>query len=40
MTAVLETSALGKQYGRRWALHDCTLTIPEGKVVGLSAPRC
>jgi ABC-2 type transport system ATP-binding protein len=39
MTAVLETNALGKQYGRRWALHDCTLAIPAGKVVGLVGPN-
>ena len=39
MTAVLETIGLGKRYGRRWALHDCTLTIPEGKVVGLVGPN-
>ena len=39
MTAVLETNALGKRYGRRWALRDCTLTIPEGKVVGLVGPN-
>jgi ABC-2 type transport system ATP-binding protein len=39
MTAVLETNALGKKYGRRWALRDCTLTIPEGKVVGLVGPN-
>ena len=39
MTAVLETTALGKKYGRRWALHDCTLVIPEGKVVGLVGPN-
>jgi ABC-2 type transport system ATP-binding protein len=39
MTAVLETNGLGKRYGRRWALHDCTLTIPEGKVVGLVGPN-
>jgi ABC-2 type transport system ATP-binding protein len=39
MTAVLQTSGLGKRYGRRWALHDCTLTIPEGKVVGLVGPN-
>ncbi len=39
MTAVLETSRLGKRYGRRWALHDCTLAIPEGKVVGLVGPN-
>jgi ABC-2 type transport system ATP-binding protein len=39
MTAVLETIGLGKRYRRRWALHDCTLTIPEGKVVGLVGPN-
>ena len=39
MTAALETSGLGKRYRRRWALHDCTLTIPEGKVVGLVGPN-
>src|SRR5258706_4301263 len=39
MTAVLETNDLGKKYGRRWALRDCTLTIPEGKVVGLVGPN-
>ena len=39
MTAVLETGGLGKQYGRRWALHDCTLSIPAEKVVGLVGPN-
>ena len=39
MTAVLETTGLGKQYGKRWALHDCSLTIPEGRVVGLVGPN-
>jgi ABC-2 type transport system ATP-binding protein len=39
MTAVVETNGLGKQYGRRWALHDCTLAIPAGKVVGLVGPN-
>jgi ABC-2 type transport system ATP-binding protein len=39
MTAVVETNGLGKQYGRRWALHDCTLGIPAGKVVGLVGPN-
>ena len=34
MTAVATTS-LGKRYGRRWALRECTLAIPEGRVVGL-----
>jgi ABC-2 type transport system ATP-binding protein len=39
MTAALETYGLGKQYRRRWALHDCTLSIPAGKVVGLVGPN-
>jgi ABC-2 type transport system ATP-binding protein len=30
---------LGKQYGRKWALSDCTLTIPAGHVVGLVGPN-
>ncbi|MFZ0129912.1 MAG: ABC transporter ATP-binding protein [Candidatus Dormiibacterota bacterium] len=39
MTAVLETSGLGKRYRRHWALRDCTLSIPAGKVVGLVGPN-
>lgn len=39
MTVILQASGLGKQYGRRWALRDCTLAIPEGKVVGLVGPN-
>jgi ABC-2 type transport system ATP-binding protein len=39
MTTVIETNGLGKQYGRKWALQNCTLTIPEGKVVGLVGPN-
>src|ERR1022692_1188321 len=39
MTGVIETDGLGKQYGRKWALQDCTLIIPEGKVVGLVGPN-
>jgi ABC-2 type transport system ATP-binding protein len=39
MSAVLETDRLGKKYGRRRALDDCTLTIPDGKVVGLVGPN-
>jgi ABC-2 type transport system ATP-binding protein len=39
VSAVLQTSGLGKQYGRRWALRDCTLSIPAGKVVGLVGPN-
>jgi ABC-2 type transport system ATP-binding protein len=39
MSAVIETNDLGKQYGRKRALRDCTLSIPEGKVVGLVGPN-
>ena len=39
MTAVIETNDLGKRYGRKWALRNCTLSIPEGKVVGLVGPN-
>ncbi len=39
MNAMIETSAAGKRYGRRWALRDCTLAIPAGKVVGLVGPN-
>ena len=39
MSAVIQASGLGKQYGRTWALRDCTLAIPEGHVVGLVGPN-
>jgi ABC-2 type transport system ATP-binding protein len=39
MSAVLTASGLGKRYGRRWALTDCTLEIPAGCVVGLVGPN-
>jgi ABC-2 type transport system ATP-binding protein len=39
VTAVLEAEGLGKRYGRRWALSDCTLSIPAGHVVGLVGPN-
>jgi ABC-2 type transport system ATP-binding protein len=39
MNAMIATSAAGKRYGRQWALRDCTLTIPAGKVVGLVGPN-
>jgi ABC-2 type transport system ATP-binding protein len=39
MNAVIAASGLGKQYGRTWALRDCTLAIPEGHVVGLVGPN-
>jgi ABC-2 type transport system ATP-binding protein len=39
MSAVIHASGLGKQYRRTWALRDCTLAIPEGRVVGLVGPN-
>src|ERR1700729_2692829 len=39
MTAVIETRGLGKQYRRRWALTDCTLSVPAGQVAGLVGPN-
>jgi ABC-2 type transport system ATP-binding protein len=39
VTTVLKAQGLGKKYGRRWALSDCTLDIPAGRVVGLVGPN-
>ncbi len=39
MTAVLEAVDLGKRYRHKWALSDCTLSIPQGHVVGLVGPN-
>jgi ABC-2 type transport system ATP-binding protein len=38
-TAAIEALGLGKRYGHRWALADCTLTIPAGHVAGLVGPN-
>jgi ABC-2 type transport system ATP-binding protein len=35
----IEARGLGKQYGRRWALADCTLSVPTGRVTGLVGPN-
>ena len=37
--SVLQASGLGKRFGRRWALRDCTLSVPAGRVVGLVGPN-
>jgi ABC-2 type transport system ATP-binding protein len=39
MSAVIAASGLGKQYRRTWALRDCTLSVPDGHVVGLVGPN-
>jgi ABC-2 type transport system ATP-binding protein len=35
----IRTSGLGKRYGSRWALRDCTLEIPPGSVTALVGPN-
>jgi ABC-2 type transport system ATP-binding protein len=39
MATVLEARGLGKRYRQRWALTDCTLSVPAGHVVGLVGPN-
>jgi ABC-2 type transport system ATP-binding protein len=36
---VIETSGLGKRYGRTWALRDCTLALPAGSLAALVGPN-
>src|SRR5499425_2103275 len=36
---VVEASALGKRYGRTWALRECTLAVPDGHVAALVGPN-
>ena len=39
MTTAIETRELGKTYGRIAALSDCTLSVPEGRLVALVGPN-
>ena len=39
MTTVISAERLGKRYGHKWALRDCTLSVPAGRVVGLVGPN-
>jgi ABC-2 type transport system ATP-binding protein len=39
MTAAIETKGLGKRYGSKWALSECTLEIPAGSVTALVGPN-
>jgi ABC-2 type transport system ATP-binding protein len=39
VTAVLDATGLGKRYHQRWALRDCTLQVPSGRVDGLVGPN-
>jgi ABC-2 type transport system ATP-binding protein len=39
MTAALEAHGVGKRHRRRWALRDCTFSVPEQSIVGLTGPN-
>jgi ABC-2 type transport system ATP-binding protein len=39
MEYVLEADDLGKRYGGRWALRDCALRLPAGRVAALVGPN-
>src|SRR5579864_4180537 len=37
--AAIETVGLGKRFGRLWALQDCSVSVPRGRVAGLVGPN-
>jgi ABC-2 type transport system ATP-binding protein len=39
MTPPIDARGLGKRFRREWGLRDCTLTLPEGAIVGLAGPN-
>jgi ABC-2 type transport system ATP-binding protein len=39
MTKAIETFNLGKQYGKQWALQDCTFSLAVGRIAGLVGPN-
>lgn len=39
MTAAIQTCGLSRRYGRRWALRDCSLSLPAAHVIGLVGPN-
>lgn len=36
---VLRTDMLSKRFGRRWALRDCTMELPRGRITALVGPN-
>ncbi len=36
---MLETDQLGKRYGNKWALQDCSLHLPAGRIAALVGPN-
>jgi ABC-2 type transport system ATP-binding protein len=39
MIAPIEATRLGKRFGRTWALRDCSIRVPAGKIVALVGPN-
>jgi ABC-2 type transport system ATP-binding protein len=39
VNVALAATGLGKRYGRQWALRDCTLSLPVGRVAALVGPN-
>jgi ABC-2 type transport system ATP-binding protein len=39
VTSAVEATGLGKRYGRTWALRDCTLALPRGRIAALVGPN-
>jgi ABC-2 type transport system ATP-binding protein len=37
--SAISTHGLGKRYGSKWALEDCTIEVPEGSVTALVGPN-
>src|SRR5215831_7204805 len=37
--SALEATGLGKRYGRTWALRECALQLPVGRVAALVGPN-
>ncbi|HEX8727267.1 MAG TPA: ABC transporter ATP-binding protein [Ktedonobacterales bacterium] len=38
-TIALETTGLGKRFGRHWALRDCSFALPRGRIAALVGPN-
>jgi ABC-2 type transport system ATP-binding protein len=38
-TGAIATAGLGKRFGRKWALQECSLSVPEGSVCALIGPN-
>ncbi|MEV0264887.1 ABC transporter ATP-binding protein [Streptomyces sp. NPDC050617] len=39
MTDAIEARGLGKRYGRKWAVQDCSFRLPAGRICGLVGPN-